>query len=348
MENNNSNSGKITKADWVTFVGYSLFAALSAVGLSFSMSWPFAIVVTMLLILLTILIQWLLIRLKKVEGHFVAFRIVEYFVLVFYLFAMLVIIDIPMARSLSVIIIDKDRYKEYALQDLAEVSQCLKDYENQEQEAITQCRNSLTRFAYMPASDFSIKAAEYANFYLGHCYYSTSDVTDFYRNILNRKFFGSFNDYSSEINSRVDELRSSIENNWEFNSSSLSSAVGRKSIQTLRAEVSSYLTGLSQSVHTDDDGNEHAYKFEFFRGSDNKIAIKGISEMKYDYSLSSGRLASEVEDVFPLGLGMFGTCISIIINLLMIFTYVMAFRSTKVAIRKHYRRNKMNIGGIEL
>lgn len=348
MENNNSNSGKITKADWVTFVGYSLFAVLSAIGLSFSFSWPLAIVVTVLLISLTVLAQWLLIRLKKVEGHFAAFRVVEYLVLAAYFVVMLILVDRPMARTLSVVVLDKDNYKERALQDLNDVSQLLKSYEEKEQGAITQCRNSLTKYAFISASEFDNIATDYAKFYLGQCPYSRDAVTEFYRNILYSKFFSTFDDYSAEINARVDGLRSSIENNWEFNSSMLSSAVGHKSIKSLRSEVSSHLTELSKSIHSDEDGKEHAYKFEFFRTSDNKISVKNTSEMKYDYSLSSGRLAYSVSAVHPLHIGVSGICISILINLLMIFTYIMAFRSTKVAIRKHYRRNKMDIGGIEL
>lgn len=350
MENNNSKSNKITKADWITFIGYSLFTALSLVGLSFSLSWQFAAVVTVLLMLVTIFAQWLLIKLKKVEGHFVAFRIVEYFSLVIYIGIMLLFVDMPMARSLSVIFLNKDYYKEYALKDLDDVSKQLRAYERQEQDAITQCKNSLTTFAYTSSSEFNSTAAEYARLYLGTAnFYTQTNVTNFYKEILYSKFLRNFDDYSVEINNRVNNLRSCVEDNWEFNSSSLSAAIGRKSVESLRAEVGRYLTELSQSAHTDDDGNEHAYKFEFYRADNGKIDVRNIEEMKYDYSFRPGRLAAAVGRIkSPLQIGASGIIISLIINLFMVFTYIMAFRSTKVAIRKHYRRNRMDIGGIEL
>ena len=290
-------TSKVTIANIVTMLGLvalALFVFCGHALQNFENNMGTNIIVSLAFVLGVLFVLWLMIHAKKVENNFGPWRIVEVGAIVLFLGASY----FTGTKMMKYFVInDKmETLKEVALEDVQGLSDLIDEFVDNETDRCRQTATLADNYSY--ESYFNNIADEYG------------DVEDYFSHL--EKKVGKIEADGSGINNRsawekeISEIRETI-TNW--NLIMLPDAV--KHLEVLSKDMNEKLTEISAS-----------YKFKEIYGS-------GLSNSRsnvYEYKVKFPAMVKEAEGFSPAGLG-----IIILIDILVLASYVFAYRSRKVA-----------------
>ena len=339
MENQEKEKGqgiKITNADCFSTLALIGFLALTWSGFSFKYEWGlsfcYAFLSFALAVGLLVLLKWIKRRDEKINQ----WKIVEIIVAILTFAVFIFFMDIPMIRTLSIIFVNKENLQTEARADIDSMRVLFTKYEMNEEEAIKKTQNILRSYYYYP----KIEPALLQSFFNRESCYS-DDVKAYvrarYNDYLSKDgpmadmeatgIEGDYKTFKDEMLARIDLISTDVEEFGFFSIPGLGHQNGDKSIQKAGSDIVSYLEKKRTKKNPD------GYYFLFDSELSVVPAEPYVFESRFKPALDSSYKIWPT-DYFRLWLPVL---LSIILNLLMFFSYFVSYRSSKVEIA---RRNK--------
>lgn len=319
----NKSSGRITVANIIAIVGLVLLAVFSFLGMTFKsggeMGW--AVVIAMAVTAVTAFLLWFLIKAKGVENELEKWRKIEYATLATYIVVAILTTIFGGVMHFFVINGNKEQMRQYAKEDLEAIESHFTDYENFWEDAIEKTKNGyeLGKSHLRSVSDPAL--IEFIE--------ETPDI-ETYKKGKERKLFKEgivgttvdetqlYNLFKSDQTAILSDLES-----WSvFKVSS-----DAKKIADYAEKVPEALNQLSAGAdikEIDEDGNKVIGQYsKEFSGTDL------LESLKFKKGLQT------------IGFSLMGLAIALLIHFLILFNYIVAYRTYNNSIKK----NAMDDGG---
>lgn len=315
---NKQSSGRITIANIIAIVGIVLLLVFSFIGHSFKsggeLGWD--IVISVAITAFTAFLLWFLIKAKGAENQLDKWKKIEYATLAVY-----ILFAIPASLSggimhFFVVSDSKEDIKHFAEADLAKIDDLFSEYKEFESEAVSRtgvglhnalgphqrCDNTLNDFM----NDKGIE----------HTRLSAKN----YESIQKEKLLGAgFDEYYSEFRQQAKEIEDAV-NSWSV----LQIPTMAKSIEDLANAVIAQLNKLSD--------NEDLPVIEEENG---RYTIRGYQKRRFD--IAGGTRSFQFKNALQNTRGFSITAILVVllIHFLILFNYIVAYRTSTLGISKH-------------
>ena len=339
-----------SRAEIVSLVGFLIFTVLTYIGFSFNHQIVESGLFTVLIVGGAFFAIQALLRMKKAETRLGLWRAIEISTAIVVLVMFVLFGNQPLYKALSSVSKSgKSVLQPAATRDLDKLESIFNTYESQENNAIVEVANSLRQVTGLGNSRFDDNARYHLECHFGTTNISDSDIENYRHSVLESRFLSmnqdgelvagfQQNDYmtfKTETMQKIARIRSAV-NSWSIMMvPQISSVTGDFSIQKLCVDVPSKLTEMSH-LH---QAEGYPLKFTLARSSSdaNKWTVGDVLE--YDYPAIPSDLSSKMDGFTTISPFFWG----ILINLLMAFAYLMAYRSKKVRRKRSDRRDL--IGG---
>lgn len=348
-----------TNADWFSLGGIGAFAVLTWIGFTFKFSWGVSAVYAFLFAILAWGLLTLLKFMKKAEENISKWRIAEIIGVVLTFVVFLLLVDRPMIRTLSVAIFNKSSLQVDARNDVDSLRTLFTKYEKMEDEAIINTQNILKNYRrYYKLDTMLISLFPNRNF--ERSYYdgylrlysnlSSDDIKNYtgarYQDYLSKEsargdmeasgIDGDYKTFKDEMEIRINEISKAVEDFNFFYIPMLGMQNGDYSISQTGNEIVSFL----EKKRTKKNPDGYYFLFDI----DGSVFPAEPYVFNSEFKPSFDRMARiNIRDYFRLWLPVL---ISIIINLLMFFSYFVSLRSTKVEISKRSKSKSKPLGGV--
>lgn len=266
------------------------------------------------------LILYALLYAKRVENNFEKWRIVEYTLLAFFIVACVAII--PTLCHFINVNKDSATLKSYAIQDLNGIEKALSDFNDQEKANLTQLVTGLENVSetYDSRSATTDELKRYiANEIVGDKdsklnKENISSFTEKWNNHIDNLYhYGEGKNYASSFKNAIDLNRNRVE---AWNILEIPQAI--EDIDNLNKNICDKLKSISESYPLHKIG---------------KVGSQyDIVDIHNAYTASVNSIFIE-ECTKRTGVNFSGIALSVMIFLLIIFNYVVAYRSTKVSVK---------------
>lgn len=312
------------------------------------------------------LLLYALLYAKGVQNNFEKWRIVEYTLLVVFVGAC--VATVPVLCHFINVNKDSQILKSYALEDLNEMEQAIADFQNHERGNLSQLQTQLQSLASKPASDYRKITTDTLREYISEVVMGGKDemldetaiesFTDKWNGYIeNVHHYGDGNDYAAGMKQAIDENRKIIES-WNI----LEIPQAIKGINELKEDLVANLNSVSESYplhrieskYQSDFSEEKASpsrknrsmlderdgynsRGKYDRSTYNSVSPSG--KASYDIAGTHEPYVTAVDSTFKdecakrTGISNSGIALSVVIFLLIIFNYVVAYRSTKVSVK---------------
>lgn len=339
-----------TKAEVISLIGCIIFGVLSYVGFSFNNSPLMAGIFTVLVLGFAFFCLIGLKRIKAAETRRSLWMTVEFALLAGLLAAFMLFFNNGMYKAITVTLQGKTLLQSAAERDIEAIRNQFTTYENDQAAAIEKTCNSLQAVTRLGESSFEDEARFYMQCFFGTCTIQDADIAKFKKN-LNMRFlslnadgqeteFIQENDYKSfknSVESSLSQIESAVSSWSILLVPQISASAGALSIQQLCEDVPETLTFLSDLKH--DQG--YPLKFTFVKSGPNASKWAVGEALENYYPAMQSQLAAELNGPTPWTCYLWG----FIVNVLMAFTYIMGYRSTKVVAKRSRKGNSDVIGG---
>jgi len=337
-------SGKITRADGISFVGKLVYVGLFFLGLSLTMASVASFLLTALCLAGILGIQAGLKAIKRVEKHFGVWRWVEIFAVALTLAIFIVFVNRPIYTTLSVFFEHKEDIKSSAILDLATITSRLDNYKRNTASIID---NNYKEWEQLRLSDYGkFKRTEDQLCIKKRLYKQEKvDLENYKKNVLLEIYLGNkFETEYRTANERVSEIKERL-SNWDITDIwQITRNDGNISVQMLYREVADSLNAISNQNRSDD---HRKFMISYEKVSNAEYRLKDDDEVQLlSFKNDDGhfeRLLKSLEKGLP---GIFSLLFVLFLNLWMFLSYLTTNRSTKVQIRRRFA--SYNIGGVEL
>lgn len=331
----------ISYAELFSGVGFFIFTVLTFIGFTFNNSMVESGFFTALILLAAFFALKGLIRMKKAETRMRFWKTVEIICAVVLLALFVFLFNRPMYKTIFSYS-EKSTLQPMAVKDLDSLEKLFDMYEQQESNAIIQVVNSLKQVTGLSDSRFDDNAKYHLNCFFGKTNVSNNDIDNYRDAVLNARLLSMNQDgtliaddsqdhdymtFKTEALSRIARIRSAVEK-WSLTMvPQFSAATGDYSIQKLCLEIPEELSTLSH--WRPEDG--YPMKFTLVRSSSDANKWSVGEALEYDYHELTCHLSKRISG-FSGSVGTY--LLSILINLLMAFVYLMAYRSKKVYVKR--------------
>lgn len=266
------------------------------------------------------LILYALLYAKKVENNFEKWRIVEYVLLAAFVVACAA--TVPTLCHFINVNRDSDQLKNYAIQDLNGMENAISDFQSQERANLSQLEINLQNVAnsynYYSATTEELKSYIVDEIFGGQdSKLNKENITSFTEKwneyIENVHHYGEGKSFASTFKNAIEENRRRIAA-WEI----LKIPQAIEEINNLKHDLSTILNSISESYPL------------------HKIGRVGS---QWDIVDTHKAFTTSIDSNFKeecakrTGVNPSGIALSIVIFLLIIFNYVVAYRSTKVSVK---------------
>ena len=352
---------KFTNADWFSLGGIVVFAVLTWIGFSFKFSWGVSAVCAFLFAILAWGLLTLLKFMKKAEENISKWRIAEIIGVVLTFVVFLLFVDRPMIRTLSVAIFNKSSLQVDARNDVDSLRSLFTKYEMRQDDAILHTQTILTKYrqyykldtmliSLFPNRSFKRIYDFYVLYKLDSKDFTQNDIKQYirerYMDYLSKEsargdmeasgIDGDYKTFKDEMEIRINEISKAAEDFNFFYIPMLGMQNGYYSISQTGNEIVSFL----EKKRTKKNPDGYYFLFDI----DGSVFPAEPYVFNSEFKPSFDRMARiNIRDYFRLWLPVL---LSIIINLLMFFSYFVSFRSTKVEISKRSKSKSKPLGGV--
>lgn len=301
---------KVTIANIVTMLGLvalTFFVFCGQALQNYENNMGTNIIVALAFVLGTSFVLWLMIHAKTVENNFRNWRIVEVFAILLF-FA---VSFFSATRMMKFFVINEkmETLKEAALEDVNKLNTLMNDFQVKENRRLQLCETG-----YETALSGNYTISREINSYKNHV--DSNGGAEEYFEKLNRKILkieenGSAKAYKAVWDKEIKELEETIVN---WNLVLLPQAV--KQLEVLSREINENLTKVSA---------DYGFK-EFVDCNDGSLDIKDSESCVYKYNVEFPSMVKDSE-----GFSAMGLLVIIFIYILVLASYIFAYRSRKVA-----------------
>ncbi|MGN0189726.1 MAG: hypothetical protein ACI395_09450 [Candidatus Cryptobacteroides sp.] len=340
-----------TNADWFSAVGFLFFLILAFLGYALEFSWT----ISFLYAFLSVVAGWgaliLLKRIRKVEDNLKAWRIAEWIAFAVFFCVFVFWLDRPVIRIFSIAVVNKSEIQADARRDVSRLRELYSEYERQEEEAI-----KITRDILMLSYKYPSLNPYTQSLFDGKAYNALQkDAVDKYiesryEDFLSKSGPGSSatatgieGDYATfKERHNLSEIAGMVEsfNFWDI--PMLGMLEGKCSIAAEGERITAFLE--NKRTKTNVDGCSYLFSLD---ANDRPVVCP---DRPYTFDSS---FKKSLDGMMNLGIGDIGriwlpALLSLLVNVLMFFSYFVAYRSTKVEIKKRKNKNSSPLGGTYL
>ncbi len=312
-------SGKLTIANIVAIVGVVLLLVFSFLGRSYmsggELGWDIFIAVA--ITAFTVVLLWFLIKAKGAENHLSNWKKAEYVVLAIY-----IIFAIPASlfggiMNFFVVNDQKERIMQYAQADLQKIDKMFAEYRDFEEDAINITCTGLTNAIGLNAE----RGMDLTDFMQRNNIKPDIPGIDIFRSIRSNELLGDgFQKFQKSQKDKLNEINSII-NSWSV----MQIPYQAERIDELAEDVSKKLCVLSNSVTLPviglTSGGVHDIK------QNNQVR-----EFKIDGGVDSFEFKKHITDA--RGFSATALLVVIIIHFMILFNYIVAYRTSTVTVGK--------------
>ena len=341
-----------SNAEILTGVGFLIFIILTYIGFSFNHGIVESVLYTGLFLGIAVFALGALLRMKKAETRLELWMTIEIISAVVCMLVFALVVNKPMYKTISSVSSSgKSSLQPAAQNDLNRLENLFTVYETQEKNAIVEVSNSLKQVTGLGASRFDDNARYHLECFFGTTAISDSDIEKYRHNVLEARYLSMNQDgelvasiqsddymtFKTEALKRIAKIRSSVDT-WSISMvPQIISASGEMSIQKLCSDIPEKLTEISHLHHSEG----YPMKFTLIRSSSDANRWTVGDTLEFDYPGIESELSQKMGGSVSLLTYVWG----ILINLLMAFVYLMAFRSRKVRRRLSEKETDVIGGG---
>ena len=318
--------GKITIANIIAMVGICLLAIYSYMGNSYLSGGETGtdIIKTAVLIGITTFLLWFLIKAKGAENNIKKWKMLEIGTLVVYIIIAIATSLFGGVMHYFVVNDNKDEIERYAAEDLARIDTLIAEYKTYERGAIEQSVKGLKN-AISRKYDESVE-----NFMTENAIIKTNASIDVFNKICNDTYLGRADSVIKNYNKEKENINIVIDN-WN----TMLIASKAKQISILAEEMETFFTKLSHSEKHKlpyivlSESNPKIFTITHYQSKDFKI--------EGDFKFKNAIMEAE-------GFSTAALFMVIFIHLLILFNYIVAYRTATIGVGKNYEED----GGIIL
>lgn len=315
MANNNpkdpkgskNNTGKVTIANFVTILGLVVLLAFTYLGRSYMSGGEVGldIVVSLAITLVTAFLLWFLVKAKKTDNDYKKWMKVEYSALAVYIILAIVVGFKGGIMHYFVVNANKEEIKGYATRDLDAIEAMLNEYEEFEENALTDTRRGLMN-AVSSGYDLSESLRKFMS---DEGISRNPESADNFVMVQRTELLGTtYDELRSDFNAQKLKIER-ITDSWSV----LQIVSAAKAIDALAESVRKELNVLAESaklpvIHN--DGGE--YTIDSYQ----TFELPAIEDLKFKKSIMSAE-----------GFSTWALLVVIIINALILFNYIFAYRT---------------------
>lgn len=329
---------QFTRADGVSVFGFFLYFGLTWLGFLLMFDLPMSFIFASLSTALSWGLLSLLKYLKGVEEDIKAWRTREYVILGVTFCMFIFLTNRPMDWAFSTALVNNSNIQEAAKNDVEKMKQLFEDYERREEEYIVTTKTALEQ-NYLYKRNKAFRDCVQARFdktdnlqqqdidqYINGCY------KQFLGKGISEDETNNYDDFKKEYEERIEKIDVAVAGFNFFQITGLALNVSKLNIANSGKEIAETLTNFSAySV----DGMPFIFDKE---GKPLRDTYEFESEFKKELEpMLSYNPKSLLKMPIPV-------LLSLIVNLIMLFGYFLAYRSAKVEIS---RRNRKNIKSIK-
>lgn len=308
-------AGRITIANIIAIVGIVLLLVFSFLGRSYMSGGElgFDIVIAVAITGFTAFLLWFLIKAKGAENNIDKWKKAELAALVIY-----IVFAIPASlfggiMHFFVVNDQKNEIKKYAEADLNIIDQMFTDYKNFETEAL-----AITGTGLSNAKGTGQLCDETLNSFMQERSISTRESAKNYEQIQRNKLIGEgFESYYKSFRSTRNEIEAAV-SSWSV----MQIPFKAKQIEELATSASKHLTNLSNEA-----------KLPVIENSGSRFTITGY-QIK-DFSVDTENFMFKKKLVDASGFSITALIVVLLIHLLILFNYIVAYRTDKIAVGKY-------------
>ena len=313
-------SGKITIANIIAMVGLVLLLVFSFIGHSYmsggELGWD--IVISVGITIFTAFLLWFLIKSKGAENQLEKWRKIEYATLAAY-----IIFAVPASlfggiMHFFVVNDHKENIKAYAQSDLSKIETLINEYRNYEDQAISRTGTGLCNAVGVGQTcDISLNTFMDDN-HISHTRESAENFATIQRSILLGEGFEIF--YNNILQEK-NEIENAI-NSWSI----IQIPMKAKQIDDLAVSVETELTTLSNNAQLpviEKTDSLSSYTIVNYQKKDFVIECS-INEFQFKHALKSAS-----------GFSLTALLVVLLIHVLILFNYVVAYRTSTLGISKY-------------
>lgn len=321
-------SSRITIANIVAMVGIVLLLVFSFIGHSYlsggELGWD--VMISVGITAFTAFLLWFLIKAKGAENQLDKWKIIEYVTLGVYILFAIPASLLGGVMHFFVINDNKDDIKKYAKADIQKINQLISDYREFESEAITQTLTGLgNAVGINQRVDISL-----SQFMEAEQIASTKESVENFGTIQHTKLIGAnFETYHTNVKKLEQEIINAVDG-WSI----MQMPSKARMIEELATSVENELTKKS-----------HDAKLPIIEYSNGKYTIKETNQCR-DFYISGGTDSFQFKNALQSTTGFSVTAILVVllIHLLILFNYIVAYRTSSLGIGKYCEED----GGIIL
>ena len=308
-------AGRITIANIIAIVGIVLLLVFSFLGRSYMSGGElgFDIVIAVAITGFTAFLLWFLIKAKGAENNIDKWKKAELAALVIY-----IVFAIPASlfggiMHFFVVNDQKNEIKKYAKTDLNIIDQMFTDYKNFETEAL-----AITGTGLSNAKGTGQLCDETLNSFMQERSISTRESAKNYEQIQRNKLIGEgFDSYSKSFRNARNEIQAAV-SSWSV----MQIPSKAKQIEDLATSASKHLTTLSNEA-----------KLPVIENSGSRFTITGYQTK--DFSVDTENFMFKKKLVDASGFSITALIVVLLIHLLILFNYIVAYRTDKIAVGKY-------------
>ena len=308
-------AGRITIANIIAIVGIVLLLVFSFLGRSYMSGGElgFDIVIAVAITGFTAFLLWFLIKAKGAENNIDKWKKAELAALVIY-----IVFAIPASlfggiMHFFVVNDQKNEIKKYAKTDLNIIDQMFTDYKNFETEAL-----AITGTGLSNAKGTGQLCDETLNSFMQERSISTRESARNYEQIQRNKLIGEgFESYYKSCRSARNEIEAAV-SSWSV----MQIPSKAKQIEDLATSASKHLTTLSNEA-----------KLPVIENSGSRFTMTGYQTK--DFSVDTENFMFKKKLVDASGFSITALIVVLLIHLLILFNYIVAYRTDKIAVGKY-------------
>lgn len=317
-------TGRITIANIIAIIGFVLLLVFSFLGRSYMSGGElgFDIVIAVAITGFTAFLLWFLIKAKSAENNIDKWKKAEFTVLVIY-----IVFAIPASlfggiMHFFVVNDNKTEIKQYAKADLNLIDEMFTEYKNFESEAL-----AITGTGLSNAKGTGQLCDETLTSFMQERSINTRESAKNYERIQRNKLIGEgFESYYKSFRNARNEIEDAV-SNWSV----MQIPYKAKQIEDLATSASKHLTDLSNEA-----------KLPIIESSGSRFTITGYQAK--NFSIDNGSFMFKKKLGSVSGFSISALLVVLLIHFLILFNYIVAYRTDKIAIGT----NQQNDGGIIL
>lgn len=316
--------GRITIANIIALIGIVLLLVFSFLGRAYMSGGElgFDIVIAITITGFTAFLLWFLIKAKGAENNIEKWKKAELAALVVY-----IVFAIPASlfggiMHFFVVNDKKEEIKQFAKADLNIIDEMFTEYKNFESEAL-----AITGTGLSNAKGAGQLCDEVLTSFMQECSIDTRESAKNYEQIQRNKLIGNgFNSYYNSFCNARNEIEDAV-SNWSV----MQIPYIAKQIEDLATSASKHLTDLSNEA-----------KLPIIENSGSRFTITGYQAK--DFSIDTSKFIFKKKLSSTSGFSMTALLIVLLIHFLILFNYIVAYRTDKIAVGRYIQ----NDGGITL